>query len=87
MFNFWQVLALMAAIMIFGLCCGVGAAWIWFRASRQPIIGETFRGKVPKGEVFSVLDPLDAVDEPEAAEKNVMARTEEFLAKLGGVKS
>jgi len=84
MFSFWQILALMGAVMVFGLCCGMGAAWIWFRASRAPVIGETFAGKVPKGEVFTVAGVGDAEEFPEVAEKTVLARTEAFLAKLGG---
>jgi len=43
---------------------------------------------VPKGEVYSIPDALESAEFPEeeesVAHKNVLTRTEQFLAKLSG---
>jgi hypothetical protein len=61
--------------------------WMAFKF-KNAVQGENFIGGVPKGEVFTMKDEMDALMDGEQAEneaeKGVIARTEKFLKALGG---
>lgn len=59
--------------------------WMAFKF-KNAVQGENFLGGVPKGEVFTMKDEMDALmdEEQNQAEKDVLARTEKFLKALGG---
>ena len=57
-------------------------AFVMFKGQRA-VPGEPFIGKIPKGQVFNVVDKLEAEEFPEE-EKNLLERTEKFLKTLGG---
>lgn len=59
--------------------------WMAFKF-KNAVQGENFLGGVPKGEVFTMKDEMDALmdEEQNQAEKDVLARTEKFLKTLAG---
>lgn len=59
--------------------------WMAFKF-KNAVQGENFLGGVPKGEVFTMKDEMDALmdEEQNQAEKDVLARTKKFLKALGG---
>lgn len=59
--------------------------WMAFKF-KNAVQGENFLGGVPKGEVFTMKDEIDALmdEEQNQAEKDVLARTKKFLKALGG---
>lgn len=68
--------------MVMAIACTLVGAFVMFRgSSRTP--GDSFLGGAPKGQVFSIPDPTEDFPEegPKAA---ILARTNEFLKKLGG---
>lgn len=81
----WQILA------VVGILVGIGViitligvlfgGYLVFKGARS-VPGEKFLGGVPKGQVFSIPDAGD--DFQDRSEKNILEKTERFLAKLGG---
>jgi len=88
--TFWQVVALLVmvvALIVAGtVALMMAGAYIMFKG-RNAVPGERFIGGVPKGQVFTLPEADDVGDfpgEPNAAEKNILQRTEQFLKTLGG---
>ena len=88
--NIWQILILIgcgvAAALVVALLGVFVGAWLVFKV-KMAVPGESFLGGVPKGEVYSIPDALEAAEFPEEeskAQENVLKRTEQFLAKLSG---
>ncbi|MFH1562026.1 MAG: hypothetical protein ABIF11_01210 [Nitrospirota bacterium] len=82
----WTILiifALSSFITMLGVLIG---GWLVFK-SKSSVPNETFLGKAPKGEVFSITDGLDEApfpEEPSKDEKKILERTNKFLKSLGG---
>ena len=76
------LLCVWSGILMALVCILVGAG-IMFKG-KTAVPGERFIGGVPKGEVYSIPDALDAPDEPGEEEKGILAKTERFLSVLGG---
>jgi hypothetical protein len=79
MFNLGQVIALMcfgAALVMVGV---MGGGWLVYK-SRNAVPGEKLFGGVPKGEVFTMQDEIDSLnnDSPDGAEAEVMAKNRIF---------
>jgi hypothetical protein len=83
MFDVWSILALVGGGVVLALLCVMVGAFIMFRG-KSPVAGGFITGAVPKGEVYSIPDSIDAPDFPEDPEARVMAKTEQFLKALGG---
>ena len=89
--NIWQILILIgcgvAAALVVALLGVFVGAWLVFKV-KMAVPGESFLGGVPKGEVYSIPDALEAAEFPEeeesVAQKNVLTRTQDFLRTLGG---
>ncbi len=70
-----------AGIVLVGVLVG---AFLMFRGTKA-VPGEKLFGGVPKGQVFSIPDPLE--DEPKEqseAEKMLLEKTNKFLKVFGG---
>lgn len=76
-----EVLAAVGFGVLLAIMSVMVGGWLVFKAKNAQY-GEGFLTGVPKGEVFSIKDDLDTLDEP--AEKEVLSRTESFLKTLGG---
>ncbi len=76
-----EVLAAVGFGVLLAIMSVMVGGWLVFKAKNAQY-GEGFLTGVPKGEVFSMKDDLDTLDEP--AEKEVLSRTESFLKTLGG---
>ena len=86
MLNIWQMLLLIGCGVIVALLSILVGAWLVFK-SKMAVPGESFFGGIPKGEVYTIPDALEAAEFPEEeskAQENVLKRTEQFLAKLSG---
>jgi len=71
-------------IMLIGFLLG---GWLMLKGNRSAKTDESFIGRSPKGEVFSVSDGLDEdefPDEPDKEEEHILSRTNNFLRSLGG---
>jgi hypothetical protein len=87
----FEILDAIIFVLVGALIFGGGVftgGWMAFKF-KNAVQGENFLGGVPKGEVFTMKDEIDALmDEEQAgideAEKGVLARTEKFLKTLGG---
>ena len=77
-----KILAAVALGVLLAIMSVLVGGWLVFK-TRNAQFGEGFFTGVPKGEVFSMKDDLDAADEP-TPEKTIMDRTSEFLKQLGG---
>lgn len=62
----------------------VGAFLVFKTFNSRP--GESLFGGVPKGQVFSIPDPLDGAEPEDELEKNVLRRASQFLNSFGGGK-
>jgi len=84
--NIWQILILIGCGVVVALLGIFVGAWLVFK-SKMAVPGESFFGGIPKGEVYTIPDALEAAEFPEEeskAQENVLKRTEQFLAKLSG---
>ena len=63
----------------------VGAFLVYKTYNARP--GEGFVGGIPKGQVFSIPDPLEDLDKPDDLESNVLKRASQFLSSFGGGKN
>jgi len=84
-----NLLEILAAVGV-GVSCTIISVivggWLVFK-SKSSVPNETFFGKAPKGEVFSITDGLDEApfpEEPSKDEKKILERTNKFLKSLGG---
>ena len=82
MFSFNQLIIIICIFGVFGLLYGIFGAWVTFK-SKNALPGQGLIGGVPKGEVFTMKDDLDKLDEPDEAEKSILEKTEQFLKVLG----
>jgi hypothetical protein len=83
MFNLGEVIALMCfgAVLLMGGVMGGG--WLVYK-SRNAVPGERLFGGVPKGEVFTMKDEIDSLnDSSDGAEKEVLAKNRIFNAIFG----
>ncbi len=84
MFDLLEVIGLMvisAGLFAGGVLLG---GWVGFKF-KNSVPGENFIGGVPDGEVFTMKDEIDGLDEEEnPAKKSILARTEQFIKTLGG---
>jgi hypothetical protein len=81
----WAILGFIgfgAFIIVAGIV--VGAFLVFKTFNARP--GEGLLGGVPKGQVFSIPDPLDGQEE-ENLEANLLKRTSQFLSSFGGGKN
>ena len=76
-----EVLAAVGFGVLLTIISVMVGGWLVFKAKNAQY-GEGFLTGVPKGEVFSMNDDLDRLEEP--AEKELLSRTESFLKTLGG---
>lgn len=84
----FEILDVLIFILVGALLFAGGVftgGWMAFKF-KNAVQGENFLGGVPKGEVFTMKDEIDALmdEEQNQAEKDVLARTEKFLKTLGG---
>ena len=77
-----EILAAVGFGVLLAIMSVLVGGWLVYKAKNAQY-GEGFLTGVPKGEVFSMKDDLDAADEP-TPEKTIMDRTNEFLRQLGG---
>lgn len=77
-----EILAAVCIGVLIAVICFLTGGWLVYK-TRNAQFGEGFFTGVPKGEVFSMKDDLDAADEP-TPEKTIMDRTNDFLKQLGG---
>jgi hypothetical protein len=83
MFSLGEVIALMcfgAALLMAGVMLG---GWLMYK-SRNAVPGEPLFGKVPKGEVFTMKDEIDSLDD--GAEAEVLAKNRVFNTIFGETK-
>jgi len=83
MSDFVAILACVCLGVVLAVLCMLVGAWVGFK-TKTAAPGERFFGGVPRGEVYSIPDALDALDEPGEEEKSVLQKTERFLSVLGG---
>ncbi len=78
MFSLMEVIALMcfgAVLLMVGVMVG---GWLVYK-SRNAVPGERLFGGVPKGEVFTMKDEIDALnDSPDGAEAEILAKNRIF---------
>ena len=84
----FEILDVLIFILVGALLFAGGVftgGWMAFKF-KNAVQGENFLGGVPKGEVFTMKDEMDALmdEEQNQAEKDVLARTKKFLKALGG---
>jgi hypothetical protein len=86
----FEILDVLIFILVGALLFAGGVftgGWMAFKF-KNAVQGENFLGGVPKGEVFTMKDEIDALMDGEQAgneaEKGVLARTEKFLKTLAG---
>jgi len=83
--NIWQILILIVCGVVVALLGIFVGAWLVFK-SKMAVPGESFFGGIPKGEVYTIPDALEAAEFPEEeskAQENVLTRTQKFLKTLG----
>ena len=83
--NIWQILILIGCGVVVALLSIFVGAWLVFK-SKMAVPGESFFGGIPKGEVYTIPDALEAAEFPEEeskAQENVLTRTQKFLKTLG----
>ncbi len=80
LFSMVVVLGLGALITLLAVALG---AYLMFRGARS-VPGEKLFGGVPKGQVFSITDPLEAEPEPSEVEKQMLEKTNSFLKLFSG---
>lgn len=68
-------------VLIVVVAIGIGAFLMYRGVAARP--GESFLGRVPKGQVFSIAEGTEEFPENEA-EKTVLKKTNDFLKMLGG---
>lgn len=82
--NLSDILILLGAGAFIALIGVLAGAFVMFRGTKA-VPGETMFGGVPKGQVFSIPDPLE--DEPKEqseAEKLLLEKTNKFLKVFSG---
>ena len=83
--SIWVVLGLIGlGAFIVLVSIFVGAFLVFKTFNSRP--GESLLGGVPKGQVFSIPDPLDGPEQPDELEANVLKRASQFLNSFGGGK-
>lgn len=89
----FEILDVLIFILVGALIFAGGVftgGWMAFKF-KNAVQGENFLGGVPKGEVFTMKDEIDALMDEEqagdAAKNDVLARTEKFLKAFAGGQS
>lgn len=80
LFSMIVVLGVGAFIALLAVTLG---AYLMFRGTKSTP-GEKLFGGVPKGQVFSITDPLETEPEPSEAEKQMLEKTNSFLKLFSG---
>jgi len=83
--DFWTIIIIFTSgsfITMLGVFLG---SWVMFKG-QSAVPNESFIGRSPKGDAFTISDGLDEPefpDEPGEDEKKVLERTNDFLRSLG----
>ena len=82
--NLSDILILLGAGALIALIGVLAGAFVMFRGAKA-VPGENMFGGVPKGQVFSIPDPLeDELKEQSEAEKLLLEKTNKFLKVFSG---
>jgi len=89
MMEYWEILLIVISGACVALVCMIAGAWIMFKAKSEPGSGQGFL-RDPKGDAFTIPDEalneagFPGSEEPSQEENRVLAKTQEFLNRIGG---